>query len=295
MQLTGRYLVPSFGCVDVMGMVKGPDKRMWFSEFEGNAIGAVTTGGIVSVYPTGTNTQPLGIAVRRKTVWAGGYGGVMFRSTPKGTLASFPIAGAHIGDVVEGPDGNMWFADYGNFKLGRITKTGTVTEFALNPGASPDGIAVGPDKNFWITEKRAFAKMSATGAIIKVYGGRKLTKGEILNDIVTAPDGKLYFSESADDNKTPDKIGRITTSGKIAEIGTLPVGAYPNRLTVGKDGNVYFAIGHMQAVGEITLATGKVSYQWLPMTGDIGTNAIAEGADKRLWLGGCSTIYAVSY
>jgi len=294
MRITGAYLVPSFGCVGLGAMVKGPDKRVWFTEFESDAIGAITTAGNVSVFPTGSGSQPNGIAVRRKTIWSGGYGGTMLRSTIKGSLATFPIAGAHIGAVVEGPDKNMWFTDYGSDKIGRITKNGVVTEFALPTGLFPNGIAVGNDKSLWVTAGRKILKVSVSGAVIKSYG-RNLTAGETINFIVAAPDGKLYFSEYANDNKTPDKIGRITTSGKIREIGSLPVGANPNRLTVGKNGNVYFAMGDLQAVCEIDLASSKVSYHWLPMTRANGAQGIAEGADKRLWVDGCSTIYAVSY
>ena len=295
MKITGTYDVPSFGCVDIGPMVKGPDKRVWFTEFEGDAIGAISTSGVVSVYPTSAGSQPYAIAVRRKTVWAGGFGGELFRSTKKGTLASFPIAGAHIGDIVEGPDKNLWFTDYGNNKIGRVTKTGVVTEYPLPAGATPSGIAVGKDKNFWITDsgRNTIVKMSASGTVLKSYG-RGITKNVSVQFIVAAPDGNLYFSQYADFN-LPDAIGRITTKGKISEIGTLPVGAYPNRLTVGKDGNVYFAIGNMQAVGVVDLATEKVSYSWLPMTHLSGTDGIAAGSDKRLWLGGCYTIYAVSY
>lgn len=296
-RVTGAYFVPSFGCVDVGGLAAGPGKKMWFTEFEGNAIGSMTTDGTVSVYPTGSGSQPNGIVARRKTVWSGGFGGTMFKSTAKGALTSFPIAGAHIGNLVVGPDKNVWFGDYGNDKVGRITKAGAITEFPLNLNAYPGSIAVGPDKNIWITESRSFVKMSVNGAIAKIYyGNKKLTKNETLNSIVSAPDGNLYFTESANDNQTPDKIGRITTKGKISEIATLPVASYPDRMVVGKDGNVYFTIHEMQAVGEIKLASGKVSYHWLAMThGDTGAQSIAEGPDNRLWLGGCYTIYAVSY
>ncbi|HEY1976709.1 MAG TPA: hypothetical protein VGG89_09200 [Candidatus Baltobacteraceae bacterium] len=296
-RVTGAYFVPSFGCVNVGGLAAGPGKKMWFTEFEGDAIGSVTTDGTVSVYPTGSGSQPNGIVARRKTVWSGGFGGTVFKSTAKGALTSFPIAGAHIGNLVVGPDKNVWFGDYGNDKVGRITKTGAITEFAMNPGSYPGSIVVGPDKNFWIAEARAFLKMSVSGAILKVYNGnKKLTKNETLDSIIAAPDGNLYFTESANDNQTPDKIGRITTKGKISEIATLPVSSYPDRMVVGKDGNVYFTIHEMQAVGEINLASGKVSYHWLAMThGDTGAQSIAEGPDKRLWLGGCYTIYAVSY
>lgn len=295
MKLTGAYFVPSFGSVNIDGIVKGPDKRLWFTEFSGNAIGAITTAGTVSVYTTPPGSQPYAITVRRKTIWAGGYGGTLFKSTVKGALTSFPIAGAHIGDIVEGPDKNLWFTDYGNDKIGRITKAGAVSEYALPAGAVPLGIAVGKDRNFWITDsgRNRIVKMNVSGSVLKSYG-RGITPKDSVQFIVAAPDGNLYFSQWADFT-IPDAIGRITTKGKISEIGTLPTGAYPNRLTVGKDGNVYFALADMQAVGEVEIATKHVSYNWLPMTHDIGTNSIAEGSDKRLWLGGGFTIYAVSY
>jgi streptogramin lyase len=106
-----------------------------------------------------------------------------------------------------------------------------------------------------------------------------------MNQIVAAPDGNLYFSEDASNFGIADKIGRITTKGKITEIGTLPPNSGPGRLTLGKDKNVSFSIEHFQAVGTIAPATGKVTYQYLPFTADSGTNAIINGPDDRLYLG----------
>jgi streptogramin lyase len=34
-------------------------------------------------------------------------------------------------DVAAGPDGNLWFTEFGSDKIGRITPTGTITEFAV--------------------------------------------------------------------------------------------------------------------------------------------------------------------
>src|SRR2546430_7818361 len=54
--------------------------------------------------------------------------------------------------ITAGRDGNIWFTDSGNRKVGRITPSGGVTEFGLpDAGGSPYGIAVGPDQNNWIT------------------------------------------------------------------------------------------------------------------------------------------------
>jgi virginiamycin B lyase len=38
-------------------------------------------------------------------------------------------------------------------KVGKITKSGTVTEYSLPSGSNPDRIAGGPDDNRWLTNK----------------------------------------------------------------------------------------------------------------------------------------------
>jgi virginiamycin B lyase len=297
MKLTGSYFIPSMGALDVSGMTNGPGRSIWFTEFEGDAIGKVTTAGVITTYATAANAQPYGIAVTRsrKRTWAGGYGGTMIATTSAGVQTAYPIAGSHIGDVLLGPDKNIWFTDYGNNKIGRISASGVATEFALPAGASPEGMTLGPDGNFWITDggRRKVIKESPSGVALASYG-KGITNAYLAN-IVAAPDGNLYFSEYADNRTLQDKIARITPKGKITEIGSLPPDAYPNRLAIGKDKNVYFAIGQLQAVGKITLSTGKVTFHYLPLTGNVGTNSIVNGPDDRLWLGGASTIYAVSY
>jgi streptogramin lyase len=297
LRLTGVYPIPSFGDVDADGIAVGSDGRLWFSEFSANGIGAVTTAGVLSQYATVAGAQPNGIAAGPSSlVWTGGYGGEMIATTTAGAQTDYTIAGAHIGDVVAGPDGNMWFTDYGNKKVGNITPAGAVTEFILPPGSNPGGMALGADGNFWITDagRARIIKVKPDGRVARTYR-TGISSGEYLEHIVAAPDGNLYFSEYAGNFSVPDKIARITTKGKIVEIGTLPPGSYPNRLTVGKDENVYFALEELQAVGKVELATGKVSYHFLPLVGATGTAALVNGPDGRLWLSSSDTIYAVSY
>jgi streptogramin lyase len=296
MKLTGYYIVPSFGSVDVDGLTNGPGRSIWYTEFEGSSIGKMTTAGVTASSFTAPNLAQLeGIAVShsRKRVWSGGYGGTMVMLTAAGTQLDYPIVGAHIGAVILGPDKNIWFTDYGNFKIGTITATGVVTEFALPAGSIPSDMAVGPDGNFWIADdgRSKIIKESPSGVTLASYGTATL---EDPVNIVAAPDGNLYFSQSASNITINDKIGRITTKGRITEIGTLPPDAYPNHLTIGKDKNVYFSIAHLQAVGKIDLTTAKVTYQYLPFTSDIGTDAIVSGPDARLYLAGGYTIYAVT-
>ena len=64
--------------------------------------------------------------------------------------------------ITAGPDGNVWFAEAGVGKIGRITPTGVITEFPtttsmnclnlLEPCSAPEGITLGPDGNLWFAE-----------------------------------------------------------------------------------------------------------------------------------------------
>jgi virginiamycin B lyase len=64
------------------------------------------------------------------------------------TEFALPTANAFPGNIVSGPDGNLWCVDEANH-LGKVTTAGVVTLF---PAADPSGLAVGPDNNLWVNE-----------------------------------------------------------------------------------------------------------------------------------------------
>ena len=49
----------------------------------------------------------------------------------------------------------MWFTENFGDKIGRITVTGSFTEYSLASGAGPIGITVGRDRAIWFTEGNA--------------------------------------------------------------------------------------------------------------------------------------------
>ncbi len=61
---------------------------------------------------------------------------------------------------VSGPDGALWFTERTANKLGRITPSGTVTEYALPTsstfGSQPYNITLGADGALWFTEVGSF-------------------------------------------------------------------------------------------------------------------------------------------
>ena len=63
--------------------------------------------------------------------------------------------------ICAGPDGNLWFTESTGNRIGRITVTGTVSEFGAGlAGAS--GICLGPDSNLWFAE----ANLGGLGVIV---------------------------------------------------------------------------------------------------------------------------------
>jgi len=108
-----------------MFIVTGTDGALWFTEGASSKIGRITTAGVITEYALPVNTNPLGISV--------------------------------------GPDGALWFAEAGLWtpsgfvgggqKIGRITTSGVISEFAIPTATSrPGGITMGPDGALWFSE-----------------------------------------------------------------------------------------------------------------------------------------------
>ena len=132
---------------------------------------------------------------------------------PTPTAAAAPVG------ITLGPDGNLWFTEYGADKVGTINPTThATTDFPLpTAAAEPEGITAGPDGNLWFTE----------------YGGNKIgtinptthviteftipTAGSEPYSIAAGPDGNLWFTEY-DGNK----IGTINPTTHVITEFTIP-------------------------------------------------------------------------
>jgi streptogramin lyase len=180
--------------------------------------------------------------------------------------------------ITQGPDGNLWFAEFDSGGIGRVTPGGSVTEFtSLSPGARPVGITAGPDGALWFAEffGDRIGRITTNGVVTEFSTG--ITPGAAPADITLGPDGNLWFTEF-----DGDKIGRITPQGVVTEFGGLPPLASPAKITAGPDGNLWFTelngnqIGRITPNGTITeFATGLS-----PLAGPLG---ITKGPDGALW------------
>jgi len=118
----------------------GPNKTMWFIEWMGDNVGFITTTGKVTEFPAGLGgfSNSFGIAY--------GKDGRIWFADPQhhrigairtnGTGLTFYRLGATStpDSIIAGPDGNLYFGEYGSStagRIGRITTAGQITEFNL--------------------------------------------------------------------------------------------------------------------------------------------------------------------
>src|SRR5271165_1196985 len=141
------------------GITTGPDGNIWFTE--GGGLGYVTPGGAVTEFIASGEFSNFTFL----TGIAGGPDGALWflgeltsnigRFTTNGQLTNTYALniGSGTGWDTLGPDGAIWFT--GNYAglVGRIDTGGVVSTFPTAPGASPFGIAAGPDGNLWFVEQ----------------------------------------------------------------------------------------------------------------------------------------------
>jgi streptogramin lyase len=199
----------------------GPNGNLWFTEFA--VAGSNRTNRIGEINPENGKVEEFELPL-----------------PDKGQQGLFGITA--------GPDGNVWFTeDVGN-KIGRITPSGTITEFPIpTPESQPVSIVTGPDGNLWFAEQDStkIGRITPTGTITEFplpsYDGEPRA-------IAAGPDGNLWFAMDNGD------IGRITTAGVVTTCTTGIAGDIEG-ITAGPNESMWFAEYYEGRIGKIT-ATG---------------------------------------
>ena len=164
----------------------------------------------------------------------------------------------------------MWFTNFGNNSIGRITTAGVVTIYSATGIASPAGITAGPDGALWFTNSNANSidRITASGTVT-TYTGASEPKG-----ITTGPDGALWFT-----NTGSNSIGRITTAGVVTGYTGTGIDG-PGDITVGPDRALWFTNFSNNSIGRITTAGVVTGYTG---TGISQPGDITVGPDGALW------------
>jgi virginiamycin B lyase len=242
-----------------------------------------------------------------------------------GELPASLARSTFVGNMVAGPDGNVWFSaqDYGESEgvVGKVTPGGEVAEYAVPEGAA--SIATGADGNLWFTEAHGIGRITpggdatsfelaegsgapralTLGADGNVWfvtakpaaAGRISPSGSVTmfplatagepSAIASGPGGDLWFT-------VPEagRVGRITFAGEVDEF-PLPGGARPNSIVPGPDGNLWFSDASQPRVGRITPA-GRITLFPVPTIDP--TTEVAAGPGGRIWFAADDEIGAIS-
>ncbi len=203
------------------------------------------------------------------------------------TEYSLPKNGVPQG-ITTGSDGNLWFADNGRDKIGRITPQGTITEFPLK-ACCPSDITSGPNGDLWYVVGQVKSRATAS------YIGETTTQGKsklypifsrdqhVPISITMGPDGNLWFTmyQFNSHDQGDGLIGQMTPSGKVTFIH---LGAYssPLDITTGPDGNLWITEYDRSFIGLIQLNPSTFKLTKYPMPhGD--PLSITTGPDGNLW------------
>ena len=192
-------------------------------------------------------------------------------------LAFYPTSAAGLGDIILGPDGNVWFCNFETGQIGSITPTGSVTVFQWPDGVGTEYITDGPDGNIWTADQihSEVGRITPSG-VMTVFPVPKLDRPTTPSFITTGPDGNLWYADPG-----AGAIGRVTPSGVVTEF-VAPDGIEPHEIATGPDGNLWFTDFFDRHIGRITPG-GQIGVFDPSSVGAYPDN-ITSGPDGRMWL-----------
>jgi virginiamycin B lyase len=277
-----EYALPTAGVVSY-SMTEGGDGAMWFGESSAGGgatpsmvkIGRIGADGTIREYPLPTLTYAVAALAR------GSDGNVWYIRVNGSALAPSPLGSSAL------------------FVLGRISPTGTTTEFRTS---APLRLAAGPDGALWFTALGPQkVRNEFNGMIGRITMSGEVTEfplpksGIVPESIVSGADGALWFTfVTADPSQGAAGagvgIGRITTTGAVTLFPLPATAGRASSLISDPDGNLWLAEappnkGLAPHLARFTLAGVYTQY---PLKGDDrqGSVAIAAGPDGAIWVGG---------
>ena len=259
------------------------DGNLWFTMQQQDRIGVMdTTGHLIHQYSVRlSDANPYSIAPSPDgAVWFTDYAfssedalDKVERMTLDGnSVVKYDLAQCGCGPVgaTYGPDGNMWFSEelgatpeMNGSAFGTVDKVSldgkTVERYppSVDVATLPGFLTPGPDGNVWFTEfsgeQHSIGRVTPAGDVTEFKVGQN---NMWTNGIITGVNGDIWFTETSGEDSD---IWRVHPNG--AFVGTsIPTHFNPRGITVGPDGNLWFAVGGDGEIGRLKTARGDRSY-----------------------------------
>jgi virginiamycin B lyase len=277
--LVTEYALSNTLGIDPQDVATGPDGNLWWSDNVTNTVGNVTTSGEARYWieqdQHGSAAGPSGIVAgpgspSSQRMWFGELytAAIALQSTDGNYNSSFALPAsslpAYPEEITLGPDGNLWFTEPCRGKIGKITPSGTASEFTVPSSPSrPGGITAGADGAIWFTDsgQNAIGRIpidATSGSQIALHGTGITGSG--LFHITVGPDGALWFPEQTAPSSGPlngkSVVGRLDPStGTIGEYAAPTSNSAPFGVAAGPDGAIWFTEHTAANAGRIAIAT----------------------------------------
>lgn len=189
------------------------------------------------------------------------------------------------GDLVAGPDGDLWVACAGAVPpnggpICRVTPSGVISKFPIAVShVGLTAIIVGPDRNLWFIDGTKIGRITPHGAITEFA----LPDPSIsVTDLAAGPDGNLWFTATSANGA--GLIGRMTLRGAVATFAMATPTMTPQRIAAGPDGALWFTESDYLGNGKIGRITpqGRITEFAVPTPASAPVG-ITAGPDGNLW------------
>src|SRR5262249_23670782 len=126
----------------------GGDGNLWVTEYAAKTLAAFTPTGSLARTVTVSGMPYAITSTADGTLWFTVNGATpeigRFSPISGGSPQYYALpAGSNPQGIGPGPDGNLWFVEYGTSAVGRITPGGSITTYALSAGSRPARIVTG--------------------------------------------------------------------------------------------------------------------------------------------------------
>ena len=217
----------------------GSDGDLWFTTQ--HYVVQITTSGTETYFSNSGGSATHIAAGKPGVLWFTDLNGSIGEVSVSGTITTYTVPGASTTfDIAKGPDGNMWFTEWGSHSIGKITPSGSSTLYHISSGATPLDITAGPDGNLWFSANggptgEEFGKATTGGAITEYPIASGTAGGPGL--MTKGPDGNLYATDSS------GGVFLLTTAGASTYYPTSLSSGFENGIAVGPDKQIWIAPG----------------------------------------------------
>jgi len=239
-------------------LAAGPDGNLWYTRYDINAVGKMTTAGTVTTYTLFSGNYSLdGITAGTDgNMWvvASAQNQILRIATNGVVTGQFliPTANSNPTKIVTGTDGNLWFIEYGAKKIGRITLSGSITEFPVSlSDAMLEDITPVLNGNVWFAEARSSYWLPGRYGYVTPAGMMTEFPDNYAQPwwIVADSDGNLW---GVDVSKGDNTITRIV-NGSVLPIANCH--CFIAGITLGGDGKIWFSKNARYPDSGVSVAT----------------------------------------